>query len=316
MTRFKRFLWLFLAYGITGTLFKAVHVGALVDERRHVLVPSCALLPLQGYHMQMVELFAEYDPMGLLPFLRASERYPLEEVRGLRGFKVLDSVRQGCIPMKPRPKDQCPQKTLTPSIPCRHWPCASGKVCVRNWDLFFFVFAFFIFYIFLYYIFLWPPWLWAKNCGQRYSFAISQWGMSQVRKLPTCLAVLAECQMLYGLGKKPPCQGHRWSMAESMAFLGSPEVLLKAFWDSLMNWAWMIWCRTNRKPTFLGISMHNNPMHYHASHSKNLVRSSQIMFLAGFYSKKWGTLAGLWSLRPRRRRTRDHGSHQKWTWTG
>lgn len=30
--------------------------------------------------MQMVELFAEYDPMGLLPFLRASERYPLEEV--------------------------------------------------------------------------------------------------------------------------------------------------------------------------------------------------------------------------------------------
>lgn len=33
----------------------------------------------QGYHMQMVELFAEYDPMGLLPFLRASERYPLEE---------------------------------------------------------------------------------------------------------------------------------------------------------------------------------------------------------------------------------------------
>lgn len=29
--------------------------------------------------MQMVELFAEYDPMGLLPFLRASERYPLEE---------------------------------------------------------------------------------------------------------------------------------------------------------------------------------------------------------------------------------------------
>ncbi|CAJ1330496.1 unnamed protein product [Effrenium voratum] len=33
----------------------------------------------QGYHMQMVELFAEYDPSGLLPFLRASERYPLEQ---------------------------------------------------------------------------------------------------------------------------------------------------------------------------------------------------------------------------------------------
>ena len=38
---------------------------------------------LSGYHMQMVELFAEYDPMGLLPFLRASERYPLEEVMNL-----------------------------------------------------------------------------------------------------------------------------------------------------------------------------------------------------------------------------------------
>lgn len=43
--------------------------------------------------MQMVELFAEYDPMGLLPFLRASERYPLEEVRGFRGFKAVQGVR-------------------------------------------------------------------------------------------------------------------------------------------------------------------------------------------------------------------------------
>lgn len=57
------------------------------------LLPSCTLLPLQGYHMQMVELFAEYDPMGLLPFLRASERYPLEEVRGFRGFKAVQGVR-------------------------------------------------------------------------------------------------------------------------------------------------------------------------------------------------------------------------------
>lgn len=31
------------------------------------------------YHMQMVELFAEYEPQGLLQFLRGSERYPLEE---------------------------------------------------------------------------------------------------------------------------------------------------------------------------------------------------------------------------------------------
>ena len=72
----------------------AVHVGtvgALVDER-HVLLPSCTLL-LQGYHMQMVELFAEYDPMGLLPFLRASERYPLEEVRGFRGIQGVQGVQ-------------------------------------------------------------------------------------------------------------------------------------------------------------------------------------------------------------------------------
>ena len=61
---------------------------------------------------------------------------------------------------------------------------------------------------------------------QHYSSAISQLGMSKVRKLPTCLAVLAECQMLYGLGKKPPCQGQRWSMAESMAFLGWYDVTL------------------------------------------------------------------------------------------
>ncbi|CAE7239366.1 Vps41, partial [Symbiodinium sp. KB8] len=33
----------------------------------------------QGYHLQMVELFAEYDPSGLQPFLRASERYPLDQ---------------------------------------------------------------------------------------------------------------------------------------------------------------------------------------------------------------------------------------------
>eukprot|EP00435_Cladocopium_sp_Y103_P023128 s2067_g5.t1 len=64
----------------------------------------------QGYHMQMVELFAEYDPMGLLPFLRASERYPLEEAlavcqrKGLReevayllgrAGRVSDALRTG-----------------------------------------------------------------------------------------------------------------------------------------------------------------------------------------------------------------------------
>jgi len=32
-----------------------------------------------GYHMLMVRLFAEYEPGGLLPFLRSSERYPLED---------------------------------------------------------------------------------------------------------------------------------------------------------------------------------------------------------------------------------------------
>jgi hypothetical protein len=32
-----------------------------------------------SYHMLMVRLFAEYEPSGLLPFLRSSERYPLEE---------------------------------------------------------------------------------------------------------------------------------------------------------------------------------------------------------------------------------------------
>eukprot|EP00931_Biecheleriopsis_adriatica_P055441 TRINITY_DN32784_c0_g1_i1.p1 TRINITY_DN32784_c0_g1~~TRINITY_DN32784_c0_g1_i1.p1 ORF type:complete len:864 (+),score=160.16 TRINITY_DN32784_c0_g1_i1:52-2643(+) len=37
----------------------------------------------QGYHMQMVRLFAEFEPEGLLPFLRASERYPLEDALGV-----------------------------------------------------------------------------------------------------------------------------------------------------------------------------------------------------------------------------------------
>jgi len=32
-----------------------------------------------GYHMLMVRLFAEYEPGGLLPFLRSSERYPIED---------------------------------------------------------------------------------------------------------------------------------------------------------------------------------------------------------------------------------------------
>lgn len=36
-----------------------------------------------GYHMLMVRLFAEYEPAGLLPFLRSSERYPLEEALGV-----------------------------------------------------------------------------------------------------------------------------------------------------------------------------------------------------------------------------------------
>jgi len=31
------------------------------------------------YHMQMVELYAEYEPQALLNFLRASERYPLQD---------------------------------------------------------------------------------------------------------------------------------------------------------------------------------------------------------------------------------------------
>ena len=54
-----------------------VQQGEFVDSEE----PTDFLL--SGYHMQMVELFAEYDPMGLLPFLRASERYPLEEVMNL-----------------------------------------------------------------------------------------------------------------------------------------------------------------------------------------------------------------------------------------
>lgn len=43
----------------------------------------------QEYHMQMVRLFAEYEPKGLLGFLRASERYPLRDALGVcqqRGF--------------------------------------------------------------------------------------------------------------------------------------------------------------------------------------------------------------------------------------
>lgn len=43
----------------------------------------------QEYHMQMVRLFAEYEPKGLLGFLRASERYPLKDALGVcvsRGF--------------------------------------------------------------------------------------------------------------------------------------------------------------------------------------------------------------------------------------
>eukprot|EP00401_Gymnodinium_catenatum_P009050 CAMPEP_0117623624 /NCGR_PEP_ID=MMETSP0784-20121206/88741_1 /TAXON_ID=39447 /ORGANISM="" /LENGTH=292 /DNA_ID=CAMNT_0005427577 /DNA_START=1 /DNA_END=878 /DNA_ORIENTATION=- len=37
----------------------------------------------QDYHMQMVSLFAEYEPKGLLAFLKASERYPLEAALGV-----------------------------------------------------------------------------------------------------------------------------------------------------------------------------------------------------------------------------------------
>eukprot|EP00927_Polykrikos_kofoidii_P040297 TRINITY_DN34481_c0_g1_i1.p1 TRINITY_DN34481_c0_g1~~TRINITY_DN34481_c0_g1_i1.p1 ORF type:complete len:611 (+),score=113.32 TRINITY_DN34481_c0_g1_i1:1355-3187(+) len=37
----------------------------------------------QDYHMQMVRLFAEYEPKGLLKFLQASERYPLEDALGV-----------------------------------------------------------------------------------------------------------------------------------------------------------------------------------------------------------------------------------------
>ena len=64
---------------------------------------------------------------------------------------------------------------------------------------------------------------------------------------------------------------------------------------------------------------HSSSSQVQSDHLCHLCRSMFLMFLAGFYSKKWGTLAGLWSLRPRRRRTIviiDHGSHQKWTWTG
>jgi len=87
--------------------------------------------------MQMVELFAEYDPMGLLPFLRASERYPLEEVPVLGWMKFAGVFKRetGVI---------CcawPKRTFKafffwanfaffPNSSHRLWLCASGKVCV------------------------------------------------------------------------------------------------------------------------------------------------------------------------------------------
>lgn len=37
----------------------------------------------QSYHMQMVRLYAEYEPSALLNFLRKSERYPLEDALGV-----------------------------------------------------------------------------------------------------------------------------------------------------------------------------------------------------------------------------------------
>jgi len=37
----------------------------------------------QNYHMQMVRLYAEYERPALLAFLRASERYPLEDALGV-----------------------------------------------------------------------------------------------------------------------------------------------------------------------------------------------------------------------------------------
>ncbi|CAE8627500.1 unnamed protein product [Polarella glacialis] len=52
----------------------------------------------QGYHMQMVRLFAEYEPSGLLAFLRASERYPLEDALGVcqqRGLREEEAYLLG-----------------------------------------------------------------------------------------------------------------------------------------------------------------------------------------------------------------------------
>lgn len=44
----------------------------------------------QQYHMLMVRLFAEYEPKGLLSFLKASERYPLVDALGVCQQRGLD----------------------------------------------------------------------------------------------------------------------------------------------------------------------------------------------------------------------------------
>ena len=153
------------------------NVVICMASQRHVCL---FFFSLPGYHMQMVELFAEYDPMGLLPFLRASERYPLEEVNSV-GVDVLDDPHADHIVFQ--------YKHVLSIYHILSMSCSISQHPLYH-----------LLYVFLH-KFIIQALAVCQRKGLRADLSGLLWRAvdcfdvwREVRKLPTCLAVLAECQ--------------------------------------------------------------------------------------------------------------------------